>query len=155
MVIVWLVLGALLLLAELHHQQFYLVFAAAGAFVAAIVAVVAPGLLVAQIPIGAAVVVAGIFLLRPRVIHLDRASHGGRVARGVHGALVGEEVITLDEVGDAHQPGHVRLAGESWLAVSIFPAHIPAGTRALVVGVRGTTLQVSPIAELGGGDGEP
>lgn len=147
MVIIWLVLGVLLLAAELHHQQLYLVFAAAGAFAAAVVAIFLPGLIAVQVVAAAVVVIAGVRLLRPLVMRPDHASHAERVVRGIHGALVGEEVLTLDEVGDGHEPGHVRLAGETWLAVSIFEAPIPAGTRALVVGVRGTTLQVSPLTD--------
>ena len=47
-----------------------------------------------------------------------RRHEGKPLGRGVHGTLVGEEVLTLDAVGDAHHLGHVRLAGERWLAVS-------------------------------------
>ena len=71
--------------------------------------------------------------------------HEGKLGRGVHGALVGEEVLTLDVVGDAHHPGHVRLAGERWLAFSGADRPIPAGTDVLVTAVRGTTLAVWPL----------
>lgn len=152
MLIVWLVLGVVCLAAETHHRQFYLVFAALGAFIAAIVAAAAPGVIVGQVAAAAAITAAGIVLLRPRVLRLEHQGSGRRPGRGVHGTLVGEEVITLDLVGDAHEPGHVRLAGERWLAVSTFSTPIPAGTRALVVGVRGTTLQVSPLVDTDQGE---
>jgi hypothetical protein len=63
----------------------------------------------------------------------------------VHGTLVGEEVITLDVVGDAHAIGHVRLAGERWLATSGSGVEIPAGSKVVVTEVQGTTLTVWPI----------
>jgi membrane protein implicated in regulation of membrane protease activity len=62
----------------------------------------------------------------------------------VHGGLVGQEAVTLDEVGDVHQIGHVRLAGERWLAVTSGPT-IEAGRSVFVTAVRGTTLDVWPI----------
>ena len=60
----------------------------------------------------------------------------------MHGGLVGQEVLTLDAVGDSRPPGHVRLAGERWLAVSGGDDAIPAGTKVLVTAVQGTTLIV-------------
>jgi membrane-bound ClpP family serine protease len=66
------------------------------------------------------------------------------VAKGVHGGIVGQEVLTLDAVGDAVHPGHVQLAGERWLAVSGDNRPIEAGVRVLVMDVQGTTLVVYP-----------
>jgi len=68
-----------------------------------------------------------------------------QVARGVHGGLVGQEALALDEVGDAHAVGHVRLVGERWLAVSGSGVVIPPGTTVLVTQVQGTTLVVLPL----------
>jgi membrane-bound ClpP family serine protease len=73
-----------------------------------------------------------------------------RPGRGVHGTLVGEAVITLDQVGDETHPGHVRLAGERWLAISGSAMPIPPGTKVLVTEVRGTTLTVWPTHGLAG-----
>ncbi len=73
---------------------------------------------------------------------LDR--HGGHRGRGVHGGLVGHEVVTLDVVGGPGQTGHVMLAGERWLAMSGADVPLPAGTRVLITGVEGTTLIVWP-----------
>ena len=53
--------------------------------------------------------------------------------------------MTLDAVGDEHAPGHVRLAGERWLAVSGSDDVLPAGTAVVVTAVRGTTLWVWPL----------
>jgi membrane protein implicated in regulation of membrane protease activity len=62
----------------------------------------------------------------------------------VHGGLVGQEVVTLDRVSGPGA-GHVRLAGERWLAVSGAGQPIPAGTTVLVTAVDGTTLVVWPV----------
>jgi membrane protein implicated in regulation of membrane protease activity len=142
----WLVFGIVLLLVELHHLAFYALFVAVGAFAAAAVAVVAPGAPLAQGAVAVGVSVFGVVAIRP---YAERAyqSHRrtGHVALGVHGGLIGAEAVTLDEVGEAEDVGHVRLAGERWLAVSGAGAdRIPSGTRVVVTAVHGTTLTVWP-----------
>ena len=101
--------------------------------------------LVVQVLLAVVVATIGIVLVRPLMSNALARSGEGHPARGVHGTLVGEEVLTLDEVGDAHHAGHVRLAGERWLAVSGSDAPIPPETRVLVTGVQGTTLVVWPV----------
>jgi membrane protein implicated in regulation of membrane protease activity len=145
MVVAWIVIGMVLLLVELRHLAFYALFAAAGAFAAAIVAAFLPDVILLQLVVGVAVGGLGIWLLRPRISAAVHDSIGSHPGRGVHGTLVGEEVLTLDQVGDTHQLGHVRLAGERWLAVSGSGIPIPADRRVLVTGVQGTTLVVWPV----------
>jgi len=145
MVLVWLVLAALLVFFELHHLAFYALFAAAGCFAAAIVAVFAGDAYGLQAIVAVLVSIAGVALVRPYVSTVFHRRHGdGHVALGVHGGLVGQEALTLDEVGDAHHVGHVRLAGERWLAVTSGPP-IEAGRAVLITAVRGTTLDVWPV----------
>ena len=67
------------------------------------------------------------------------------MSRGVHGGLVGQEALTLDEVGDEHHPGHVQLASERWLAVTDSTQPLGADVAVTVAAVRGTTLLVHPI----------
>lgn len=150
MVVVWVVLGIALLGFELHHLAFFAVFGAIGSFAAALVAAIAPDAYVAQVVAAVVVAVLGTILVRPYVSRaLERRSGDGHVARGVHGGLVGQEVLTLDEVGDPLHPGHVRLAGESWLAISGSGSPIPAKTGVVVTSVQGTTLVVWPAGALG------
>jgi membrane protein implicated in regulation of membrane protease activity len=141
----WLVLGVVLLVVELTHFGFFAVFAALGAFAAALVALVLPDAVALQVLVALAVCGIGIWAFRPLMraaLHNRTDSHP---ARGVHGTLVGEEVLTLDVVGDAGDQGHVRLAGERWLATSGSGQPIPAGKRVVVTGVQGTTLVVWPV----------
>ena len=63
---------------------------------------------------------------------------------GVHGGLIGQEVVTLDVVGGLDGIGHVRLAGERWRAVSGSDVPIPAGTKVLVTPC-GHDLSVWPV----------
>ena len=144
MVLVWLVLVVVLVLFELHHLAFYSLFFAIGALAAGIVAVVAPDAIGLQAIVAIAVSILGVIVARPYVSNVFHRHKGGHVARGVHGGLVGQEAVTLDEVGDLHQIGHVRLAGERWLAVTGGPK-IEAGRSVFVTAVRGTTLEVWPV----------
>ncbi len=135
----------MLIALELHHAAFYALFVALGAFAAAIVAAIAPGALVAQVAIVGVVAGVGITVLRPRVSAAFANHYEGEAVKGVHGGFVGQEVVTLDEVGGIDRVGHVRLAGERWRAVSGGDHPIPAGTTVLVTAVDGTTLVVWPV----------
>jgi membrane protein implicated in regulation of membrane protease activity len=142
-VIAWIVAGVVLLAVELHHFALYALFVAVGCFAAAIVAVIGPGAIAAQVAVAVLVTAAGILVVRPRVSQtLER--HGGHRGRGTHGGLVGHEVVTLDLVGGPGRAGHVMLAGERWLAASGADVDLPAGTTVLITGVEGTTLIVWP-----------
>jgi membrane protein implicated in regulation of membrane protease activity len=143
--VAWLVIGVLLFLFETRHLAFYALFGAVGSFAAAAVAAVAPGVYPAQIGVAAGVTVLGVVLVRPYVSRAFAHRNEGHVARGVHGGLVGQEALTLDEVGDEGALGHVRLVGERWLAVSGSGESIPPRTTVLVTAVRGTTLTVWPV----------
>jgi membrane protein implicated in regulation of membrane protease activity len=150
MVIAWLVVGVALLLFEAHHWAFYALFGAVGALAAAAVAAAAPGAIALQAGVAIAVSAVGVVGARPYVSQIVHRHRGGLVARGVHGGLVGQEVLTLDDVGGSDQVGHVRLAGERWLAVSGSGELIAARTPVLVTAVEGTTLIVWPVEELEG-----
>jgi len=144
-VLAWLILGVVLLAIEINHLAFFALFGAAGAFAAALVAVFVPSAYPLQIAVAVLVAGIGIVAIRPMVSEAVHRRYEGRLGRGVHGTLIGEEVISLDIIGDAHQVGHVKLVGERWLAVSGSGDLIPPGTKVLVTAVEGTTLTVWPV----------
>jgi membrane protein implicated in regulation of membrane protease activity len=144
MVIAWVVLGVGLLLLEMHHQAFYALFGAIGALAGAVVAGFLPEAILLQGFVAVLLTILGVVVARPFVSRAFHHHHSDHVTRGVHGGLVGQEAIALDRVGDEHSVGHVRLAGERWLAISGGP-NIPAGTPVLVTALRGTTLIVWPV----------
>ena len=145
MTIAWIAVGVVLIAVELHHLAFYALFAALGCFAAAAVASVAPDAVALQVVTALVVAAAGILLARGWVSAAITHHYDGPRASGVHGGLVGQEVYTLDSVGDSDRVGHVRLAGERWLAVSGSDQPIPPGTKVLVTAVEGTTLIVWPV----------
>lgn len=158
MLIAWLILGALLLLFEMHHLAFFAMFGAIGSLAAAVVAVLAPEAIALQAGVALGVSAVGVVAGRPFVSRAIDLRQSGFSVKGVHGGLVGHEAITLDDVGDAHRVGHVRLTGERWLAVSGSGQVLPEGTVVVVTAVQGSTLVVWPVDgihdldAIGGGD---
>ena len=160
MTIVWIAVGVVLIAVELHHLAFYALFAALGCFAAAAVASVAPGAVAVQVVTAVVVAALGIALVRGRVSATFAHHYEAIRVGGVHGGLVGQEVLTLDTVGGLDRVGHVRLAGERWRAISGADVPIPPGRTVLVTAVQGTTLVVWPVggelpaeAELDAGEG--
>ena len=147
MVVVWIVLAIVLLALELHHGALYLLFGALGSLVAIVVAVIAPTAVGVQVLVAAAVAIVGIVVVRPLLRPLLRVRQDGLIARGVHGGFVGQSALSLDAIGDALHPGHVRLEGERWLAISADDQPIEAGRPVQIEAVRGTTLVVRPALE--------
>lgn len=146
MPIVWIVIAVLLVAVELHHFAFFAIFGAAGAVAAAVVAVLAPSLVPVQIGVGIAVAGVGVAAGRPFMSRaFARRGPGVRIG-GVHGGLIAARGVTLDRVG-GDTPGHVRILGENWLAVTGYGDPIPPNTNVIVTNVTGTTLTVRPAEE--------
>ena len=142
--VIWFVVALGLLIVELHTVSFFAIFLAAGAFAAGLVALVEPDLAI-WIPavVAAAVAMAGVVLVRPFLNRRLRPRGEPAPMPGVHGGFIGQRALAIDEIGDELHPGHVRLAGETWMA---FSDHQPIATGApvIVTAVRGTTLAVRP-----------
>jgi len=142
----WLVAALALLVLELASTTFFAIFLAAGAAAAGVLAFVLPDSPIwVQAVVAIAVAMAGVVIVRPFVSKRLRRQGGEPLTPGVHGGFVGQRALALDEIGDQLHPGHVRLAGETWMAFSEDQA-IPTGAPVTVTAVRGTTLAVRPAA---------
>lgn len=142
--VVWLVAGLLLVGLEVHSQAYYALFLAVGAFAAAIAVAVGSPIWLSGV-VFAAVAIGGVELVRPSLKRMsDRRAGPKLLLPGASDSLVGSRALTVDSVGDEHHPGHARLAGEQWLAVTDEPGGVAADTQVMVVEVRGTTLVVMP-----------
>ena len=144
--LVWLILGVVLVGVELHHMAFFAMFGAAGSVAAAGVAVIAPSSVLLQVFVAVGVSTAGVVFVRPQMSHAFARRGPGTEVRGVHGGLIGARGLTVDEVR-LDPSGHVRLLGETWLAVTADGSLIPPSTAVIVTGVVGTTLTVRAAEE--------
>ncbi|MFN2582410.1 MAG: NfeD family protein [Candidatus Dormibacteria bacterium] len=144
--VAWLVVGLLLVALEVHSQAFFAIFLAVGAFAATIVTAVGVPIWLSAV-VFAGVSLGGTLFIRPGLKRLSDRHMGPRLALpGSSDGLVGSRALTVDAVGDEHHPGHARLAGEKWLAVTEEPGGVAPDTQVMVVDVRGTTLVVMPFA---------
>jgi len=144
---IWFVAALALLVLELASPTFYSVFLAFGAFAAGLLDLAIPTSPIwLQATVAIAVAMVGVVVLRPFLSRRLRRSGEPPLTPGIHGGFVGQRALPLVEIGDELHPGHVRLAGESWLAYSEDHGLIPTGTAVIVTAVRGTTLVVKPVS---------
>jgi membrane protein implicated in regulation of membrane protease activity len=143
--IVWFVAALALLVLELMSTTFYSIFLAFGAFAAGVLAFAIPTSAIwIQAVLAIAVAMLGVVLGRPFLSRRLRRRGEPPLTPGVHGGFVGQRALPTDDVGDELHPGHVKLAGETWLAFAEDHQSIPKGTAVIVTAVRGTTLVVKP-----------
>jgi membrane protein implicated in regulation of membrane protease activity len=140
----WFVAALALLVVELHSATFYAIFLAAGAFAAGLLAFFVPDSQVwIQAVLTLVVAMGGVVVVRPWLGPRLRRRGEPPLTPGVHGGFVGQTALALDAIGDQLHPGHVRFAGETWMAFSD-GRHIADGDPVIVTAVRGTTLEVRP-----------
>jgi membrane protein implicated in regulation of membrane protease activity len=143
--VAWFIAALALLVLELATTTFYSIFLAVGAAAAGLLAFVAPDTAVwIQAVVAIIVAMVGVLIGRPLLRQRLRRHGEAPLTPGVHGGFVGQRVLAVDELGDELHPGHVRLAGEMWLAYSTDHRPIAAGAPVIVTAVRGTTLAVRP-----------
>jgi membrane protein implicated in regulation of membrane protease activity len=142
---VWVGLAALLGLAELASLDFTLLMLAAGALVAAGVAVVAPGLFWLQLVVGLIAAAAMLVAIRPLLVRKLHHNHGELKTGTAH--VVGRSGVVVREVGP-DGGGSIRLSGELWTALP-FDGHstIAPGIRVEVMEIDGATAVVYPVAD--------
>ncbi|GAA3955235.1 hypothetical protein GCM10023085_42290 [Actinomadura viridis] len=146
----WLILAALLGIAELLTLTFALGLLAVAALAAGVAG--AAGLpLGAQAAVFALGAVAGVVLVRPIARrHVRRPPP----LRSGSAALVGREAYTLTEV--SRTGGRARIGGEEWTARPYDPdLVIPAGSVADVLAIEGATALLYPVGGAPPERGEP
>ena len=121
------------------------ILVAFGAFAAGLLDLAVPTSPIwAQAVLAVVVALLGVVIGRPFLSQRLKRRGEPPLTPGVHGGFVGQRALALDEVGDELHPGHVRLAGETWLAFAEDHQSIPTGAPVIVTAVRGTTLAVRP-----------
>jgi len=138
--IVWLIVAAVLGVAELVTTTFAFGLIAVAAVVAAVVAVFHVDL---ALQLVAFVVAAGAGLGFVRPIAIRHIKQPPALRTGV-AALVGRSAIVLEEVNE--QSGRVRIDGEEWSSRPYLDDSlvIPVGTKVDVMEIKGATALVYP-----------
>jgi membrane protein implicated in regulation of membrane protease activity len=132
---IWLVIGIVLIIAEMATLTFYLLWLGLASFAAAIVAMLAPDAFVLQVFVGIVVAVALTVYTKP----LTRRLRSSKGYTDVIYQLVGQEGIVIERI-PGNGLGVVRVGNETWSANAEEPLDI--GTQIIVVQSHNTTLQV-------------
>jgi membrane protein implicated in regulation of membrane protease activity len=139
--VIWIILAAILGVAEIFTLTAALGLLAVAALAAAAVAALGLGEL-AQFVTFAVVAVAGLVVIRPLVSRQLRPRYGPQHRFGV-AALVGRQARVVQEV--TGQAGRVRIGGEEWSARAYDESLvIPAGATVDVIEIEGATALVYP-----------
>jgi membrane protein implicated in regulation of membrane protease activity len=139
--VLWAVLAAAFTLGELHWNSFYLAPFAVGAALAAVLAALGAGSLVAVIAFVVAAVTF-LLLLRPVAMRHRRSLPSLRTGTA---ALVGQHALVVERIANREGVGTVKIGGEVWTARSYDEDEvIDAGERVEVVEIRGATALVMP-----------
>ena len=132
---VWLIIGVLLIVAEMASLTFYLFWIAIGALSAALVALLAPALFVLQVLIGSVVAVVLTVYTKP----LTRRARISRGYKDVIYDLVGRDGVVIEHIPEEGL-GIVKVGTETWSAASSMP--LEEGTHIIVTKSSSTILQV-------------
>lgn len=136
--VAWMVLAALLAMAEMLTLDFTLLMLAAGVLAGGLVALALPGMIWLQFLVAVVVAVAMLGLLRPTLLRKLRDLPGYRSSID---KMVGSSGVALTEI--TASAGEVKVAGEVWTAHSL-EGTIAAGTEIEIYRVDGATVIVYP-----------
>jgi membrane protein implicated in regulation of membrane protease activity len=137
----WVIVAIAFAVVEIMTVAFFAVFITIGALGAAVASLLGFGLLVQAIVLGV-LGVAGIMTARPFLV--ERLHMGRPVLRSGADSMVGQQAVLLEPIQGVGQPGHLKIAGELWPALTEDGSPVPANTLVVVTALRSTTLIVRP-----------
>jgi membrane protein implicated in regulation of membrane protease activity len=135
----WVIVAIAFAVAEVMTVAFFAVFITVGALAAAVVSLLGFDLWVQAIVLGVIGVV-GIVAARPFL--MERLHVGRRVLRSGADSMVGQQALLLEPILGLGQPGHLKIGGELWPALTEDGSALPATTPVIVTAIRSTILIV-------------
>ncbi|HYM49811.1 MAG TPA: NfeD family protein [Candidatus Limnocylindrales bacterium] len=136
----WLVVAGVLVITEVLTLAFFAAFLALGALGAALASLLGLPPLLDAVVFGV-VGVGGIVVARPTLLRLLGRRPEPLLRSGAD-SMIGQQAVLQDPILGPDHPGHVKIAGELWPALSATGAAIPADTPVVVRALRSTTLIV-------------
>jgi membrane protein implicated in regulation of membrane protease activity len=138
----WVIVAIAFAVVEVMTVAFFAVFITVGALGAAIASLLGFNLLVQALVLGV-LGVAGIVIARPFLF--ERLHIGRPTLRSGADSMVGQRAILLEPIVGVGQPGHVKIAGELWPALTEDGTAMPVNTLVIVTALRSTTLIVRAV----------
>ncbi|TMF55072.1 MAG: NfeD family protein [Chloroflexi bacterium] len=136
----WLIVAGALVVVEILTLAFFAAFIAAAAVGAALAALLGFNPLVQAIVL-LVLGVGGIGAARPLLMQA-LARRREPVLRSGAENMIGQQAILTDPIVDMGHPGHVKIAGELWPAITADGSSVPANTPVVVTALKSTTLIV-------------
>jgi membrane protein implicated in regulation of membrane protease activity len=144
-VLFWLIIILICIFAEIHTNAFVAVFVAAGAIVPFFLAIASVPFAVQAI-LWLVISAALIGALRPAIMHRFHHRSVLNLSAPTVSSMTNLTGFVEDTVGDEAHPGHVKIKGESWRAVTEAGESIPDGVQVIVRKSYGTTLWVERVS---------
>src|SRR6266849_10603792 len=135
----WVIVAIAFAVVEVMTVAFFAVFITIGALGAAVASLLGFNLLVQAIVLGV-LGIAGIMIARPFLV--ERLHIGRPTLRSGADSMVGQQAVLLEPILGVGQPGHVKIAGELWPALTEDGSPVPATTPVIVTDLRSTVLVV-------------
>ncbi|RKX43554.1 MAG: NfeD family protein [Thermotogae bacterium] len=137
--IVWLILGVVLVVAEIFIPSFFIFWFGVGAFVASGLSV-AFGTLV---QVTAFAVVSGLLVLFTRPF---AKKISGKEPRKIHiDEIIGKTAVVTETIDNLAGKGLIRVGGDVWRALSVDDSIVESGKKVTILKVDGTHLVVKKI----------
>jgi membrane protein implicated in regulation of membrane protease activity len=139
----WVFVAIVTAIAEVLTVALFSLFITIGALGAAVASLLGFNLLVQAI-VFLVLGVAGIFIARPYLV--ERLHIGRPSLRSGADSMVGQQTVLTEAIKGNGEPGHVKVAGESWPALTEDGSALPASTPVIVTALRRTVLIVRAIS---------
>ena len=139
----WVFVAIVSAIAEMMTVALFALFITIGALGAGVASLLGFNLLVQAI-VFLVLGVTGIFVARPYLV--DRLHIGRPSLRSGADSMVGQQTVLTEPIKGNGEPGHVKVAGESWPALTEDGSALPASTPVIVTALRSTVLIVRAIS---------
>lgn len=141
-IIMWLVIIALSVIAEILTLGLTSIWCALSAIVSLIIAV-AGGSFIVQVVVFLVLTVVQIALLRPvlkKILSFEKTDTN-------YTAIIGEEANVIEEIDNLKNSGRISVKGMDWLAKTKDSSIIPKGKKVKIIKIQGASLIVELIKE--------
>jgi membrane protein implicated in regulation of membrane protease activity len=139
----WVFVAIAFAIAEIVTTALFALFITIGALGAAAASLLGFNLLVQAIVLGV-LGVTGIFIARPYLV--ERLHIGRPTLRSGADSMVGQRAVLTDPIRGEGEPGHVKIAGELWPALTEDGSPLAATTPVIITALRSTTLIVRAVS---------
>lgn len=137
--IMWLILGVVLVVAEIFMPSFFIFWFGVGAFVASGLSVVFGTV----VQVTAFAVVSGLLVLLTRPF---AKKISGKEPRKIHiDEIIGKTAVVTETIDNSTGKGLIRVGGDVWRALSVDDSVVESGKKVTILKVDGTHLVVKKI----------